>query len=209
MDRLPPELIALLVIAIVLVTFLAVRPSVTRQPGGRVLAFVGLFLIPVLTLWRGLDEHMEQTKTRAFCLSCHVMAPYGKSLLVDDKEYIPAVHYQNNFVPRDRACFTCHTNYTLYGDLHAKLRGVRHLLVQYTGTIPDTIKLYTPFQNRECLHCHGDSRRFNTNAGHHDTDTTLVAVKSGRMSCMTSGCHDAIHDVHALADAPMWKEPTP
>ena len=74
MDRLPPELIALLVIAIVLVAFLAVRPSVTRQPGGRVLTFVGLLLIPTLTLWRGFDQHMEQTKTRAFCLSCHVMA---------------------------------------------------------------------------------------------------------------------------------------
>src|SRR5690348_4349696 len=89
-DRMPPELIALLAIAIVLVAFLAARPSVTRQPGGRVLAFLGLFLIPVLTLWRGFDEHMELTKTRAFCLSCHVMAPYGKSLLVDDKEYVPA-----------------------------------------------------------------------------------------------------------------------
>jgi cytochrome c-type protein NapC len=189
--------------------FIILRPAVTRQPGGKILAFLGVFLLPALTLYAGFDRHMEQSKTRAFCLTCHVMQKYGQSLYVDDKEYIPAVHFQNNFVPRDKACFTCHTDYALYGDYRAKLRGLRHLFVQYTGAVPDTIHLYSPFKNRECLHCHGESRKFNSNSGHHDADTTMVAIRSGRLSCLASGCHDVAHDVSHQKDAPMWKEPTP
>jgi cytochrome c-type protein NapC len=209
MEDLPPELIVLLVLSIALVVFIILRPSVTRQPEGKTLAFLGVFLLPALTLYLGFDRHMEQSKTRAFCLSCHVMQKYGQSLYVDDKEYIPAVHFQNNFVPRDKACFTCHTDYALYGDYRAKLRGLRHLFVQYAGVVPDTIHLYSPFNNRECLQCHGESRRFNANAGHHDSDTTMVAMRAGRLSCLTSGCHDVAHDVHNPTAPPMWKEPTP
>ena len=88
------------------------------------------------------------------------MEPYGRSLLVDDPAYVPARHFQNNRVPRDDACFTCHTNYTLFGDYKAKLRGLRHVYVNYIGTIPKQIKLYDPYNNRECLHCHGGARTF-------------------------------------------------
>ena len=59
-------------------------------------------------------------------------------------------------VPPDHACFTCHTDYALFGDYKAKWRGVHHVLVQYLGKIPkpEEIKLYTAYNNRECLHCH-------------------------------------------------------
>ena len=79
---------------------------------------------------------------------------------MDDKSYIPAAHFQNNFVPRDHACFTCHTDYTMFGDYKAKWRGVHHVWVQYFGKIPkpEDIKLYTPYNNRECLHCHAGAR---------------------------------------------------
>ena len=45
-------------------------------------------------------------------------------------------HYQNNRIPRDKACFTCHTDYTLFGDAKAKLRGLRHVYVNYLGRSP-------------------------------------------------------------------------
>src|SRR6058998_3634922 len=74
---------------------------------------------------------------------------------LDDPSYIAAVHFQNNRVPRDRACYTCHTNYALFGGVRAKLHGARHVYVQYFSTIPapDKIRLYDPYNNRECLHC--------------------------------------------------------
>jgi hypothetical protein len=104
---------------------LLARPSVVQVRLGRAFAFATLFLVPLFALRLGVTDHVERSKTTEFCLSCHSMEPYGKSLLVDDRALIRAVHYQNHLVPADKACFTCHTDYTMYGDVNAKLRGLR------------------------------------------------------------------------------------
>ena len=199
------ELGLLLVLAAALLVAVAARPSWTRERAGRAVAFVGLVALPAVVLAVGFHEHLEKSKAKEFCTTCHVMQPYGKSLMVDDSEYIPAVHYQNNWVPRDQACFTCHTTYAMYGDVRAKLKGLRHLWVYYTQATPDTIHLYEPYQNRECLHCHGPARKFAEVEAHTEEDTTMAAMRSGRLSCLTSGCHDVAHDVHNLKDATLWK----
>ncbi len=198
------ELGILLAVAAALLVALAARPSWTRERAGRAIAFVALVALPASVLALGFHAHLEQSKAKAFCLTCHEMQPYGKSLMVDDAEYIPAVHSQNNWVPQEKACFTCHTSYTMYGDVQAKLKGLRHLWVHYTGGAPDTIRLYEPYQNRECLHCHGESRSFRASDAHVEEDTTMAALLSGRLSCMTSGCHDVAHDAQRLDQAPMW-----
>src|SRR5262245_17010267 len=155
-----PILLGLIAITLFLLIALAIRPEVTRVPGGKVIAFLVVFVAPALALFGGASAHMERSKTTRFCLSCHIMEPYGKSLLVDDAEFVPAQHYQNARIPRDHACYTCHTDYVMFGGVRSKLRGMRHVFVNYLGTPPDTIKLYTPFNNRECLHCHGGARSF-------------------------------------------------
>ena len=199
-------LIVLLALTLALVLLVALRPDTTRTTAGKAVAFVAIFLLPTLGLAMGLNEHMDHAKKREFCLSCHVMKPYGQSLHIDDEEYVPAGHFQNNRIPRDKACYTCHTTYAMFGDIQSKLRGVRHLQVQYFGAIPDTIELYEPYNNRECLHCHDGGRSFLAPSAHYETDTTMTAMMANRMSCMTIGCHDAIHDVHDLEDMDMWKE---
>jgi nitrate reductase cytochrome c-type subunit len=93
----------------------------------------------------------------------------------------------------------------MYGDMNAKMRGLKHVYIQYLGTVPDTIKLYTAYNNRECLHCHEDARSFEGNRHHKESDTTLAAIKDNRLSCMASGCHDVIHNVRELKDAEFWK----
>jgi len=150
---------------------------------------------------------MEQAQSTSFCLSCHVMTDYGRSLQVDDPSYLAARHFQNNRVPPDRACYTCHTDYAMFGGIKSKVRGVRHLWIQYLGTIPkpEDIKLYTPYNNRECLHCHLGARRFEEASAHQKKPELLPAVKSGKTSCLSSGCHDIIHDVGTLKDVPLWK----
>ena len=203
------ELVALLVVTACLLLVLAVRPGITRDRGGRILAFVGLFALPVLTFVVGFGAHVERSKRTEFCLSCHVMEPYGKSLRIDDSEYVPAGHFQNARVDREEACFTCHTTYALYGDLKAKIGGLRHLAVNYLSTPPDTIRLYKPFNNRECLHCHGGARSFDENDAHTETDTTMVAIQANRLSCMASGCHDLVHDVRNLDNLTFWKGHVP
>lgn len=76
---------------------------------------------PVFCLMAGMDSEMQRSKSTAFCLSCHIMGPYGKSLHVDDPAYLAAAHYQNHRVSADEACHTCHTNYAMFGTFKAKM----------------------------------------------------------------------------------------
>jgi cytochrome c-type protein NapC len=205
-----PASIVTIFIAITAATVLLVgfRARWTRSREGKILAFIVLCVLPLASMWGGFSEQMERAESTQFCLSCHVMTNFGRSLYVDDPSYIPALHFQNNRVPRDSACYTCHTDYAMFGTVTAKLRGLRHLQVEYFGTIPkpEEIKLYTPYNNRECLHCHLGARRFEEDSGHHKTPDLLQSVKSGQKSCLSSGCHDIVHEVGSLKDAAFWKE---
>jgi cytochrome c-type protein NapC len=195
---------ALVLVTIALIALVVLRPSLVEARGGRVLAFFSLFALPLAVTGLGVSAQVEHSKSTEFCLSCHVMEPYGRSLHVDDASYVPAQHFQNNRVPRDKACFTCHTNYTMFGDAKAKLRGLRHVYVNYIGTIPKEIKLYEPYSNRECLHCHAGARSFEESDLHKEIRAELGKNET---SCME--CHDTIHNAHGLAGAKMWKEGTP
>jgi cytochrome c-type protein NapC len=189
---------------LVLVVLLLARPSLTATREGKILAFVALFLFPVLCSAIGFSSHMERSKTTTFCLSCHVMEPFGKSLDVDDKQYIPAAHFQNHRVPADEACYTCHTDYVLYGGIRAKWRGMRHVYVQYLGTppAPADIHLYTPYNNRECLHCHLGARSFEESPTHAAIRDEVI---SNQVSCISTGCHDTVHNVANLTNVKFWK----
>jgi cytochrome c-type protein NapC len=198
--------IAVFAVSILLVVGIVLRPELTAARAGKIVAFVALFLLPVVAGGLGLSEHFEKSKQTTFCLSCHVMEPYGRSLHIDDKHYIPAAHFQNHRIPIDEACYTCHTDYVLYGGVRAKLRGLRHVYVQYVGQVPtpENIHLYSAYNNRECLHCHLGARSFEDEPTHSAMRDDLV---SNQMSCLTSGCHDTVHNVKDLANQKFWKEP--
>lgn len=198
--------IAIFILTIALVLLLVFRPGLTASRPGKVLAFVVLFLLPIFCTFVGTSEQVEHSKKTTFCLSCHVMEPYGKSLMVDDPHYIAAAHYQNHRVPADETCYTCHTDYTLYGGLHAKIRGLHHVYVQYLSTPMQPLHLYTPYNNRECLHCHLGARSFEESPTHTALHDDLV---SNQMSCMSSGCHDTVHNVAGLNGVKFWKEARP
>ncbi len=207
MNRLALVFTVITGVAAGLAVLVAVRADLTKLRNGKILAFIALFVLPALALYGGFSMHMERAQTTEFCLSCHVMADFGRSLYVDDPSYIPAIHFQNNRVPPDRACYTCHTDYAMFGGIRSKLRGVRHLAVQYLGTVPapDRIRLYEPYNNRECLHCHAGARKFEEQAAHVKTPERLAEITSNVLSCSASKCHDTIHDVGTLADATFWK----
>lgn len=193
---------AVLVITVVIAGLVVARPAITVAREGKILAFLGLFIFPVLTGVLGVDHHVERSKETSFCLSCHIMAPYGQSLNIDDKSYLPAAHFQNRRVPSDQACYTCHTDYTMYtGGFKAKIRGLHHVYAQYMGTAHHPIKLYQPFNNRECLHCHAGARGFEQGATH---SAIMDDIKSNQLSCVTSGCHDNVHNVAHLDQLKMW-----
>ncbi len=184
-----------------LILLLVLRPALTANRNGKILAFVALFALPVLCAFVGTSQQLERSKQTSFCLSCHIMEPYGRSLHVDDSKYIPAAHFQNHRIPTEQACYTCHEDYVLYGGIRAKWRGLHHVYVQYLGTPMNPIHLYVPYNNRECLHCHLGARSFEESPTHTALHDDLV---SNKMSCLTSGCHDTVHNVGGLDKVKFW-----
>lgn len=190
-------------VTVVVIVLLIARPSITAAQGWKILAFIALFVLPILITVLGTSAHIENSKSTSFCLSCHVMEPYGESLRIDSAEHLPAQHFQNKLIPRDQACYTCHTTYTMFGDMNAKLQGLKHLYVYYLGTVPEPIELYAEYNNRECLHCHQGARAFEANEDHSGLREDLV---SNEFSCLD--CHSSVHDVHELAGLDVWMETT-
>jgi len=193
----------LVVLSVILIGLLILRPSLTAVTGGKVLAFIALFILPISALALGSVAHLQHATSTSFCLSCHPMEAYGKSLRIDDPTYIPASHFQNNRIPRNEACYTCHTNYAMFGGLKAKMGGLKHLYIYYFGTVPEKIVLYEPYNNRECLHCHASARSFEETSPHKEMREQLGG---NEMSCLT--CHNKIHDVQNADKLKFWKGPS-
>jgi cytochrome c-type protein NapC len=201
-------LLALLVaVTAALAGVLVFRPAMTTTQAGKIFAFFLLFLLPIICLGMGASYHIDRSKETTFCLSCHEMEPFGKSLLVDEAGHLPAAHFQNHRVPVEEACYTCHTNYAMFGGFRAKMHGLRHVYIHYfhTPPAPVAIKLYDPYNNRECLHCHLGARSFEEGAVHNADPDLLAAVKANKVSCVSSGCHDVVHSLGSLNNAPLWK----
>ena len=193
-----------LAVAMALLGLSLVKPRLLMHGAGIAFGFVVILVLPPLVVALGTGEHIERSKTVAYCTSCHVMEQYGRSLQIDDPRYLPAAHYQNGRVPRETACFACHTTYAMYGDLKAKLGGLRHVFINYLGTIPKDIKLYTPYNNRECLHCHEGTRNFEDGSDHKDKRAEIVTNK---LSCLSQECHPQTHAVKELDKLKLWSGP--
>jgi cytochrome c-type protein NapC len=198
-------LLSLILFSAVLVSVLVALPDITVSRGGKILAFLVLFVLPLLCMAIGVSSEVERSKSTSFCLSCHIMEPYGRSLKVDDPSYLAAAHFQNHRVPANHACYTCHTNYAMFGGVRAKLHGLKHVYVQYLGKLPQQIHLYEPYNNRECLHCHLGARSFEEGVMHNADPDLLPAVKANTMSCLSSGCHDVVHNVGQIGNVKVWK----
>lgn len=166
----------------------------------KAMLFLGLFLVPTLLTGVGVQTHLEQSKSTSFCLSCHDMEPYGRTLWRDDTDYLPAAHFQNRRIDRENACYTCHTTYTMFGDIDSKMKGIKHVLVYYLGEPPEKIELYEPYENRECLHCHEGARTFEEGETHADF---IAELKSGETSCLE--CHDLVHEIETIDEADLWE----
>lgn len=167
---------------------------------GRLGLLVAAAVLPVAVTVGALASGVKESSSTRFCLSCHEMEPYGRSLFADNRQALAAVHYQDRLVTRDGTCYGCHTNYGLFGDVKAKLNGLRHVYVHYLGTIPERPKLYEPYPNANCLHCHDDARGFLEKPVH----TPLLAdLQAGRQSCLS--CHKVAHDHESVAAGKLWQ----
>ncbi len=59
-----------------------------------------------------------------------------------------AAHFQNKRIPADYACYACHSDYTMFGDVDDKIRGVRHVWHNVWGMWSEPVALYEPSKTR-------------------------------------------------------------
>ncbi|MEZ4268544.1 MAG: NapC/NirT family cytochrome c [Myxococcota bacterium] len=171
------------------------------------LLLLALLVLPLLLMPLGVAQTLQASQSREFCNSCHEMGAYEQSLFYEDSEFLPAHHFQNRLVPTETACFSCHTDYTLYGNVAAKLNGLKHVIVHFTGQVPEKgeIKLYSPYPNANCLKCHAGSRAFDGVAQHDSEETKLDDLYSNRISCSNKGCHDSAHAIGEQGELELWR----
>jgi cytochrome c-type protein NapC len=171
-----------------------------RSNRGRWILLVGAGALPIVASAGTLKEGTEESSRTRFCLSCHEMKDYGKSLLADNRLSVPAAHFQHRLIDRENACYACHTDYALFGDMKAKLNGLKHVYVHYLGKVPEKMALYQPYPNYNCLHCHDDARRFLEMPAHQPVAQVMA---SGELSCLK--CHNVGHDMKAVQNGHFWQ----
>jgi cytochrome c-type protein NapC len=196
-------LLIIVVAVIALVALIAYAAGhLTANRMGRLVLLGGLAIVPLTLTGAGVAVGTRESSQTEFCMSCHVMEPFGQSLFVDNPTALAAVHYQKRLISRDSTCFSCHTDYALFGDAKAKLNGLRHVWVHTFGVVPERPKLYQPYPNYNCLHCHEDARAYLEKKPHAQHRAEL---QSGQRSCLT--CHTVAHDLEGVAAKNFWQPP--
>jgi cytochrome c-type protein NapC len=183
---------------VALITYAAGHLTANRM--GRMVLLGGVAILPLSVTGAGVAVGMRESSQAQFCIGCHEMEPYGQSLFVDNPSALAAVHYQKRLISRDSTCYACHTDYALFGDAKAKFNGLRHVWVHYFGAIPQKPKLYQPYPNYNCLHCHNDARGYLEAEPHREYRAEL---QSGTRSCLT--CHEIAHDLEGVKAQNFWQ----
>lgn len=158
----------------------------------KVILFFLLLVVPGLLTASTAVVAVKRAESLEFCSSCHTMDPWVENVTGADSDSLASEHYKNRWIQSDQ-CYTCHTNYGLFGPLEAKIKGVRHVIAYYIGD-NSHIKLYDPFPNENCLHCHLEAKGFRENSNHDPLDGIL----SGADRCVD--CHEDVHGVEQPGD---------
>jgi nitrate/TMAO reductase-like tetraheme cytochrome c subunit len=157
-------------------------------PGLKELLILPLVVLPPAIVFFGYSHGIERSKSIGSCGSCHVMKPYLADLQNPASETLAATHYKNRYI-QENHCYTCHTDYGMFGTVQAKMAGLGHVTRNLTGAYSLPLKIAHPYANGRCLACHGDSQKFLKSEAHPKED--LPKLVSGETSCLD--CHGPAH----------------
>ncbi len=177
--------------AVLMVLFLIFFQRKLTEGLLKLLAFVGLLVLPMISLALGNLVGLEQAKKVEFCGSCHLtMAPYVSDLKAAESTSLAALHFRNRWIP-DAQCYTCHASYGMFGDVQAKMAGLNDVYKYYTRTYKIPVRMHAPYPNAECLKCHENTPKFVDAEAHVEL---LPAIRAGEFSCID--CHGPAHVVN-------------
>jgi nitrate/TMAO reductase-like tetraheme cytochrome c subunit len=183
------------VAAAILIAYLVRRPPLVGAT--KVWLFLGLGVFPIGVAAAGNVQGFEATKERKFCGSCHVMIPHAADSNDQQSLSLASRHARNNLFGGTN-CYVCHADYGMYGTILTKMGGMRHVWLYVTefSNMPleeakKAIHLRKPFPNDNCMQCH--STQLTVWQRVPDHRSSLAEVRSGRISCASSGCHGFAH----------------
>lgn len=156
-------------------------------PHSKWMLFFGLCVMPLPVLFLSNAVGLEQSKDLSFCQSCHVMQPFLSDMKDPDSDLLAARHYRNRLIQKEQ-CWTCHSDYGIFGTAQAKLGGLHDVYLYLTDAYELPIQLRQPYNFTICLGCHGESARFQQEQMHEDLVPDVV---SGDIAC--TDCHEMAH----------------
>jgi cytochrome c nitrite reductase small subunit len=159
--------------------------AVPDSPRRHWMLLLALLVMPGIALLTGAGQILDDAKRPEFCGSCHVMTPWMNDLKNPESTTLAAVHYQNRYILADQ-CYGCHADYTMFGGVEAKWAGVNHLWKYMRGAYTLPLRIRSPFNTRNCLHCHGEAKVFRQ--AHVESQEQ---IDSGDLTCLD--CHAPVH----------------
>jgi cytochrome c nitrite reductase small subunit len=154
------------------------------------LLFLGVCVAPFPVMILSSAVGLDQAKAVAFCKSCHVMRAFVADMEDPGSKSLAALHFHNRYIQHDH-CYTCHTDYGLFGTVEAKIGGLTHVWRETAGTYRVPVKTKGPYKFTICLNCHGESRKFMAQKAHKES---LAKVLRGETTC--TACHGPSHPTH-------------
>ncbi len=149
--------------------------------------FAAIVVAPGMLSVATLKIQFGRARSVRFCASCHVMAPYVDDMRNPKSGTLAAKHYKNRWIIGEQ-CYACHTNYDFLGPLDAKVRGLRHAAAYYLRPERARPRLYKPYPDGACLHCHEDAKSYLESISH---EVFAEEMRSGEKTCVD--CHTPSH----------------
>jgi cytochrome c nitrite reductase small subunit len=178
---------AVLDLAILVSLWRRVRTSGLTSASKQLL-FFAVAILPLTIVFFAYYYGLETSKSVEACGSCHTMDAHVRDLRDPKSDTLAAVHFKNRYI-QENHCYTCHTDYGMFGTVKAKWEGLGHTVRYTTGAYTLPLKIAHPYPNWRCLNCHGTSQKFLDPEKHPKED--MADLLSGKTSCLE--CHGPPH----------------
>jgi cytochrome c nitrite reductase small subunit len=172
-------IVAALSILLVLCT-LVVHRNRLMAFRARWLLFFGLCALPLPVLFLSVGVGMEQSKEVAFCSHCHVMDPFIDDMRDPGSATLASLHYQNRYIQKNH-CWSCHSDYGIFGSVEAKISGLSHVYNYSAENYDLPVKLRHDYNFGICLYCHAESAKYQE--AHASVAAQILEMGGACMKC--------------------------
>jgi nitrate/TMAO reductase-like tetraheme cytochrome c subunit len=181
--------LCLLTIVLIVYKIIFLRRDASIGITTRWIFLITFIILSPLTYFISFGIGIEKSKPVEFCNSCHIMNSHVDDMKDPDSESIASLHYKYRWISDDQ-CYTCHSDYGLYGAVGAKFAGVRHILNYYVMGYPKTLEIRGTYNNERCLFCHAPVESYQDIEEHQEY---AAEIKSSEQSCFGADCHVSPH----------------